>query len=92
MNISFESKIDPAPTFNHRSQSPSANTEFSEARHRLLLESRNLPAFDKAVCTVRNHSRQHQVSAGSPDLVEEAFYWFLTAPALVYMVYFAFGL
>jgi hypothetical protein len=92
MNIIFESKIGPLPTFNHRSQSHSANTEFSEARHRLLQESRNVPAFDKAARTVRNHKSQRQGFAGSSELVEEAFYWFLTAPALVYVVYLAFGL
>jgi len=90
MNITFESEIDPAPTPNNRSQSHSVNTEFSEARHRLLSDSPNIPALDKAQRTARNRNRQNQVLAGS-QLVEEAFYWFLTAPALVYVVYLAFG-
>jgi hypothetical protein len=71
--------------------SHSVNTEFSEARHRLLPDSPNLPALDKAARTVRNRNGQHQVFADS-QLVDEAFYWFLTAPALVYVVYLAFGL
>jgi hypothetical protein len=91
MNIIFESKIDPAPTPNHRSQSPPVSTEFSEARHRLMLVCTNIPALDKATHTVRNRNNRRQVFAGS-QLVEEAFYWFLTAPALVYVVYLAFGL
>ena len=90
MNTIFEQKIDPATTPNNRSQSHSVNTEFSEARHRLLPDSPNVPALDKAARTVLNRKRQHQVFAGS-QLVEEAFYWFLTAPALVYVVYLAFG-
>jgi len=92
MNIIFEPKIDPAPTSNNRSQSHSVSTEFSEEHHRLLLENRNVPALDKAAGAVRNRNRQRQVFAGSSELVEEAFYWFLTAPALVYVVYLAFGL
>jgi hypothetical protein len=92
MNIIFEPKIDPAPTSNNRSQPHSVSTEFSEARHRLLLESGRVPALDKATGTVRNRNSQRQVFGGSSELVEEAFYWFLTAPALVYVVYLAFGL
>jgi hypothetical protein len=91
MNTIFEEKISPAPTPNNRSQSHSVNAEFSEARHRLLPDRPNVPALDKAARTVRNRNRQHQVFADS-QLVEEAFYWFLTAPALVYVVYLAFGL
>jgi hypothetical protein len=91
MNTIFEEKISPAPTPNNRSQSHSVNTEFSEARHRLLPDSPNVPALDKAARTVRNRNGQHQVFADS-QLVDEAFYWFLTAPALVYVVYLAFGL
>jgi hypothetical protein len=91
MNTIFEQKINPAPTPNNRSQSHSVNTEFSEARHRLLPDSPNVPALDTAARTVRNRNRQHQVFADS-QLVDEAFYWFLTAPALVYVVYLAFGL
>jgi hypothetical protein len=91
MNITFPSKIDPAPTPNNRSTSHSVATEFSEARDRLLPDSTNVPALDKAARTVRNRNRPRQVF-GDSQLVEEAFYWFLTAPALVYVVYLVFGL
>jgi len=91
MNIIFEPKIDPAPRSNHRSQSHSVNTELSEARHWLLPDGTNPPALVKAARTVRNRNSRRQVLAGS-QLVEEAFYWFFTAPALVYVVYLAFGL
>jgi hypothetical protein len=89
MNIILEQKIGPTP--NSRSQSHSVNTEFSEARHQLLPDSRNVLASDKPERTVRNQRRQRQVFASSSEVVEEAFYWFLTAPALVYVVYLAFG-
>jgi hypothetical protein len=92
MNIIFEPKSDPAPTSNNRSPSHSVSAEFSEERHRLLLESRNVPALDKAAGAVAKRNSQRQVLASSSELVEDAFYWFLTAPALVYVVYSAFGL
>ena len=91
MNTTFEQKFDPAPAPNNRSPSHSVNAEFSEARHRLLTDSTNVPALDKAARAVRNPNSLRQVFAGSSELVEEAFYWFLTAPALVYVVYLAFG-
>jgi hypothetical protein len=92
MKIIFEPGINPTPTgSNLRSQSHLLGTEFSEARHQLLLDNRYLPASDKAARTARNRNRQRQVFVGSSTLVEEAFYWFLTAPALVYVAYLAFG-
>ncbi|MBV8100912.1 MAG: hypothetical protein JOZ31_17340 [Verrucomicrobia bacterium] len=92
MNIIFEPTIESVRTANDQSPSHSVSTEFSEARHRLLLENRNVPALDRTAGAVRNRNGQRQVFAGSSELVEEAFYWFLTAPALVYVVYLAFGL
>jgi hypothetical protein len=91
MNITFQSEIDPAPIPNNRLQSHSLSAQFSEERHRLLPERTNVPALDKAARTVRNRNSRRQAFEGS-QLVEEAFYWFLTAPALVYVVYLAFGL
>ena len=92
MKIIFGPRFDPKPTpSSNRSQSHPLSIEFSEARHQLLLESRYVPSSDKATGTVRNRNRNRQVFAGSSGLVEEAFYWFLTAPALVYVAYLAFG-
>jgi len=92
MNIIFERKIDPAPTPNNRSQSHSVNTKSFGARHRLLPDNTKVPALDSAARTVPNHNHQHQVFPGSSELVDEAFYWFLTAPALAYIAYLVFGL
>jgi hypothetical protein len=92
MNIIFEPKIDRAPASSDRSRSQSVSTEFSEARHRLMIKSGNVPSSNKVADGVRDRNRQRQGFAGSSDLVEEAFYWFLTAPALGYVVYLAFGL
>jgi hypothetical protein len=92
MNIIFEHEIDPTPTPNTRSQSHSVNSEPSEARHRLRPDSTRAPALDSAGQTVPNENRQRQIFSVSSELVDEAFYWFLTAPALVYVAYLAFGL
>jgi len=92
MNITFKSKIDSAPTSNQRSPSHSVSAEFSEARHRLPLESRDFPALDRAAGAVRKRNSQRLGFASSSELIEEAFYWFLTAPALVYVIYLAVGL
>ena len=91
MNIIFEREIDPAPTPSNRSQSHSVNIESSEARHRLLPDNTKVPALDSAARTVPNHNRQRQVFPGTSELVDEAFYWFLTAPALAYVAYLVFG-
>jgi hypothetical protein len=92
MNITFEPEIDPEPTTSdNRSRSRLVTTEFSEARHRLMLECRYAHALNKPVRAVQKGAGQHQIYAGSSEFLEEAFYWFLTAPALVYVVYLAFG-
>jgi hypothetical protein len=91
MNITFPSKIDSEPTtFASQSGSSSAIKDFSEARHQLTLASRHV-ARDKAARAVKNSTGQHKALAGASELVEEAVYWFLTAPALVYVIYSAFG-
>jgi len=92
MNIVFKRKIDLAPAPNNRSQSHSVNTKSSGARHQLLPDNTKVPALDSATRTVPNHNRQRQIFPGSSELVDEAFYWFLTAPALAYVAYLAFGL
>jgi len=93
MNISFKPDIDPELTISGlHSQSRLITTEFSEARHRLMLEWRYASALNKQARAVQKATGQHQVYAGSSELYEEAFYWFLSAPALIYVVYLAFGL
>jgi hypothetical protein len=92
MNITFEPKIDPEPaTSDPKSGSSLVTTEFSEARHQLMLKCRYSPAVHKAARAVQTSTGQRTVFAGSSELAEEAFYWFLTAPALVYVVYLVFG-
>ena len=90
MNITVQPKIDPelAPS-EIQSRSHAVITDFSEARHQLMPECRHT-IRDRARA-VQNVCAQRQVLAGSSELVEQAFYWFLTAPALVYVVYLAFG-
>ena len=70
-----------------QTRSGSVTSEFSEARHQLMLESRH-----KAARTVRNGTGQLKARTSSSGLLEEAVYWFLTAPAIAYVVYSAFGL
>jgi len=93
MTISFEPYIDPEPTTSDiRAQSRLVTTEFSEARHRLMLEYRYASILNKSARALQKATGEHQVYAGSSELYEEAFYWFLSAPALVYVVYLVFGL
>jgi len=92
MNIIFERKIDPVPTPNNRSQSHSVNTKSGGTHHQLLPDNTKVPALGGAARTVPKNNRHRQVFPGSSELVDEAFYWFLTVPALAYVAYLAFGL
>jgi hypothetical protein len=55
-----------------------------------MLESRH-SGRDKAGRTVKKGTGHLKERADSSGLLEEAVYWFLTAPALAYVVYSAFG-
>jgi hypothetical protein len=91
MNITFQPKNDSEPaTSDSQKKSSALRTDFSEARHQLMLESRHAGRH-KAARAVKNGTGQLKARAGSSGLLEEAVYWFLTAPALAYVVYSAFG-
>ena len=45
----------------------------------------------KTARAVRNGTGQLKAPASSSGMLEEAVYWFLTAPALAYVIYSAFG-
>ena len=93
MNMTFNPATDPEPTaHNTQSRPRSVTTEFSEARHQLMLECKYSPALNKPLRAVQKGIRQQEIYANSSTLFEEAFYWFISAPALVYVVYLAFGL
>ena len=91
MNITFEPKIDPEPAHNTHSRPDLITTEFSGARHQLMLECEYAPALNRPLRAVQIGIGQPRINSGSSELFEEAFYWFLSAPALVYVVYLAFG-
>jgi hypothetical protein len=91
MNITVQPKIDPELVPSEiQSRSRAVITDFSEARHQLMPECRHT-VRDRAARAVQNVCAQRQVLSGSSELFEQAFYWLLTAPALVYVVYLAFG-
>jgi hypothetical protein len=91
MNITFQPKNDSEPTTSDsQTRSSSVVADFSEARHHLMLESRHARR-DKAARPVETGTSKLRALAGSSELLEEAVYWFLTAPALAYVVYLAFG-
>jgi hypothetical protein len=72
MNITFEPEIDPERTKSDiQSQSLLATTEFSEARHRLMLECGYAPALDKAARAVQNSTERAKY--------EISFTWIRTA-------------
>jgi hypothetical protein len=91
MNITFQPKHDSEPaTSDFQTTSSSAVTDFSEARHQLMLESRH-GRRDKGTRAVKNSTAKLKARATSSGFLEEAVYWFLTAPALAYVIYSAFG-
>jgi hypothetical protein len=66
--------------------------DFFEARHRLVLEGRQTHnATEMTPRPVDRNSRRGAFLA-SANLVDEALYWFISAPALVYVIYLVFGL
>jgi len=66
-------------------------TDFSEARHRLWLEVREArQPSGKAQCANSPLMRQ-KPSDESIDVLEEAFYWLVSAPVLGYLAYLILG-
>jgi hypothetical protein len=93
MNIIFESVTD------HRQQvsdtQPKSSplvTDFFEARHQLMLRPQESATSDKAGRAVRIINRRPQPFRAAPAVAEQALYWLISAPALVYLVYLIIGL
>jgi hypothetical protein len=70
-----------------RSDSISHRTDFFEARHQLMLEYREIDNIQEVTPPRVNGNSRHQPSIAPARLVEETLYWFLSAPALVYLIY-----
>jgi hypothetical protein len=70
-----------------RSDSISHTTDFFEARHQLMLEYGEIDNIQEVTPARVNGNGRHQPSIASARLAEEALYWFLSAPALVYLIF-----
>jgi len=69
------------------SASVSNITDFFEVRHQLMLENRQIDNIQEATIPGVNDNSKHELSLASAKFVEEAVYWFVSAPALLYLVY-----
>jgi hypothetical protein len=88
MNVTFEPEIDQLPTrADIQSKSGRVTTDFFEARHQLMLEWSEKAVSDITTRPVQGESVRHQLFSGSSNLAEEALYWFVSAPALVYLLH-----
>lgn len=66
-------------------------SDFFEARHQLMLEPRKSARPNKTVYQIQRAKQELALPMTSTSLLEEALYWFISAPALVYVVYLTFG-
>jgi hypothetical protein len=88
MNITFEPGIDQLPTrAGIQSKSGRVSTELFQARHKLMFEWSENAVPDITKRPVQGESARHQLFTGSSNLAQEAFYWFISAPALVYLLH-----
>jgi hypothetical protein len=71
--------------------SPPEIIDFSNDRHRLMLEVRQTTQPSRTVVLAHPLIRQKRLT-GSVFLLEQIFYWLVCAPALGYLVYVIFGL
>jgi hypothetical protein len=69
-----------------RSGSGPRITDFFEARHQLMIENREIDNIQEVTTRVDDNLR-HKSSLFSAELVESALYWFISAPALLYLIY-----
>ena len=91
MNITFEPVTDQKQTASDIRRPPLPTvTDFFEARHQLWLQGRESAIANKT--TEQSKSRRIQPLARSSEIAEEAVYWFISAPALAYLLYLIFGL
>jgi hypothetical protein len=93
MNIIFESVTDHRREASAtRPKSSSLVTDFLEARHQLMLRRQDGATSDKTAGAVEIINRRPQPFRAAPAVAEQALYWLISAPALVYLVYLIFGL
>jgi len=70
-----------------RSGSARDVTDFFELRHQLVLENREIDNIQEVPVGRVNHGRRLVSSLISAERVEAALYWFISAPALFYLIY-----
>ena len=73
------------------STSPPEIIDFSDERHRLMLEVRPTTQPSRTAVLAHVLIRQKRLT-GSVFLLEQTFYWLVCAPALGYLAYVIFGL
>jgi hypothetical protein len=61
-------------------------TDFFEARHQLMIENREIDNIPEVSTRVDDNLR-YKPPLFSAELVESALYWFISAPALLYLIY-----
>jgi hypothetical protein len=93
MNIIFESVTDHQPDVSDtQPKSSPLAADFFETRHQLMLRRQDSTTSDKTARTVEINDWHPQPSRAAPAVAEQALYWLISAPALVYLVYIIFGL
>ena len=70
-----------------RSGSAPNVADFFALRHQLILENREIDKIQELPVGCVNHSRRLASSLISAERVEAALYWFVSAPALFYLIY-----
>jgi hypothetical protein len=93
MNIIFESVTDHQQDVSDtRPKSSPLVTDFFEARHQLMLRLLDGATSDKTARAVGTINWHPQPFRAAPAVAEQALYWLISAPALVYLLYLVFGL
>lgn len=70
-----------------RSGSAPDVTDFFEVRHQLILENREIDNIKEVPVGRVNHKSRLASSLISAERVEAALYWFISTPALLYLIY-----
>jgi hypothetical protein len=65
---------------------------FFEARHLSMITSREARSLKKITARPVKGNRRRETFGASANLLDEALYWFISAPALGYLVYVVLGL
>ena len=93
MNIIFESVTDhQQEVSNAQPKSGPLVTDFFEARHQLMLRRQDSATSYKTARAVETINRYPLPFRPAPAVTEQALYWLISGPALVYLVYLIFGL